>query len=350
MLRYLFNTVLLLFSVQYAAIAQAERFGDFYNSTIPVESQTRLDIENASRHALGSVLLRLTGLAKLPDSTEIRQSLENSQSFVLQSLVSSTEIDSEGVRKTLLTIYFDPPLIQQLIRSLNLPLWPANRPSVLMLAAVEDGNQRFVLADLGNDKVTRRVKSRADERGLPLMLPLMDVVDLRRVSVTSIEGGFLQELRIAAQRYPTQATAIVLVKPHVFGKYRTQTLLWNNDEEYSWVHDSDDITSAAVDMVDKIVDLFVSKYAVPSASSTDISLTIMGVHTLESYRHVYDYLAQWEFIESIFIEKVEGDSFTVRLTTSSSLEQLTAHFLTDGRIQLREELPQSNVFEWLTSQ
>ena len=341
----------LLSTALFPSVAFADRVTDLYNFTVPFAKQTRTDadIENASKRALEAVLLRVSGLPSLPQSQGVTNALRNAQTLVLQSRMSAPDSGSSGDGRVLITIYFDPAKIHELLRSLGLPLWPANRPSVLILGAVQDDNHRYMMSSNANDEITRRVRSRAVERGLPLVFPLMDVVDLRHVNMSSIAGGFLSELRTASERYPVDATAVVLIQPHVFGRYRTHVIVWIEDREQIWVHDSEDVSQIAVDLVDRIVDLFVSKYAVSSTSSTDISMTVVGIKTLQDYRRLYSYLEQWDFVEKVNIEKINIDRFTLKLRTSSSLEQLVTHFSSERLLQLDPTVSDRNVFKWLGS-
>lgn len=338
-----------IFSLLFSIPAFADRVADLYNFTVSVESQSRSDIEKASRQALSAVLIRVSGLPTLPASSGLRDASRNVQSLVLQSAVAGTEDNPDGGTKTLMTIFFDPTKIHQLLRSLELPLWPANRPSVLLFGVIDEGYRRFVLSASSGNELNTKVQLRAEQRGLPLVLPLSDLVDKHRVNIPSVVGGFWKELKSASMRYSTDATAVVLVQPHVLGRYRTKTVLWIGTEELSWVHDSRSIDDAVTDLVDRIVDLFVSQYGVYGTASHDITLTVNGITTLRQYRNLSTYLQRWEFIEAVNVERIESDQFTMRVRTSSSLEQLITHFSSEGQLQVDSESPNESEFTWVGS-
>src|SRR6185503_18770188 len=97
--------------------------------------------------------------------------------------------------------------VDQALAALQKPVWGPERPLTLLWIAVDDGNGGRALlgandtAALGLDPnppgMTERLaalrkdlQSVADERGLPITLPLLDLEDLGAVTFADVWGGF----------------------------------------------------------------------------------------------------------------------------------------------------------------
>ena len=103
-----------------------------YEVTLPVASQKVNEVNRASRVGLATVLERVTGQRDVERLSTIRSALQNAQNFVLQHSfgIGGTDPDTHEVIQ-LATIEYDPVAIKNVVRSAHLPLWTANRPTIL---------------------------------------------------------------------------------------------------------------------------------------------------------------------------------------------------------------------------
>src|SRR5258706_5789879 len=65
--------------------------------------------------------------------------------------------------------------------------------------------------------VRKELLAVADERGLPVTLPLLDVQDLRAVTFADVWGGFEDRVAAASVRYRADALLIGRVRPGLIG-------------------------------------------------------------------------------------------------------------------------------------
>src|SRR5258706_15949695 len=65
--------------------------------------------------------------------------------------------------------------------------------------------------------VRKELLAVADERGLPVTLPLLDVQDLRAVTFADVWGGFEDRVAAASARYRADALLIGRVRPGLIG-------------------------------------------------------------------------------------------------------------------------------------
>ena len=107
-----------------------------------------------------------------------------------------------------LTLRFDPARVDRLLRQANEPVWGLRRPLVLLWWVDERNGSRQLMGESTAAEQWQQLSAAAVRRGLPLMLPLMDLDDsmavasadlqeraLDRVSGRRIGGRFGHQLR-----------------------------------------------------------------------------------------------------------------------------------------------------------
>ena len=123
-----------------------------------------------------------------------------------------------------------------------MPVWGPERPLTLLWVAVDDGvggrallgaNETTELGAPTTPQMTallttvrEEIVAAADERGLPIAWPLLDLEDLNAVTFTDVWGGFEDRIVAASTRYRADAVLIGRVRPGLAG----------NEVEWLFVH------------------------------------------------------------------------------------------------------------------
>ena len=82
---------------------------------------------------------------------------------------------------------FSAPLIDQLLASENIPVWGSNRPSVLVWMALQDATgSRSMLNSESGAEIIDFMRRFGEERGLPIIFPLLDIEDRRNLPADAI--------------------------------------------------------------------------------------------------------------------------------------------------------------------
>jgi hypothetical protein len=148
------------------ASAGAQAAASLYQVDVPVADQSPGARQQAARDGLAIVLSRLTGVARMPDDPRVRRALGNPDPYYVQFSYQPGAAPGQ----LMVRLQFSPPALFQLIRETGLPIWPSNRPAVLVWALVDqDGELRIPPAGSG-DPVERAMLARALERGLVVRL------------------------------------------------------------------------------------------------------------------------------------------------------------------------------------
>ena len=101
-----------------------------------------------------------------------------------------------------LAVQFDANAVQRLLQDAAVPMWSGSRPVTLMwLAYEQDYNRQVVATSTPMDQpVKHNLMQQMHRRGLPVVLPLMDLEDEMRVSASDIWGRFPEPVINASSR------------------------------------------------------------------------------------------------------------------------------------------------------
>ena len=189
------------------AALQAAPVTGLYQAEAPVAGRAAEQRNQAIRSAFGKMLIKVTGNRSVAAREELRADVANAARFVQQYSYRSRQdarADEQGATDAtngFLRVSFDALAVDRLLREHGLPVWAANRPSVLLWMGVERKGKRRLLTSERDPGVRSVLEATAAERGLPLIFPLMDLEDRGQLQVSDLWGGFEADIENASRRY-----------------------------------------------------------------------------------------------------------------------------------------------------
>jgi hypothetical protein len=292
--------------------ADAARFENLYTVTVSQDPAVPNAADVAMRSALARVLVRVTGSRGAP--------LEPALTPLLAA-AGDYRSSSGWLRPGEFQVGFLGSRIEQTLRQLGMPVWGPERPLTLLWVAVDDGaGGRALLgaggvADFGTppaqstvqliEAVRAELAAVADERGLPIAWPLLDLEDLSAVSATDVWGGFEDRIVTASARYRADAVLIGRVRPGLFG----------NEVDWVFVYGTErrGLPLAGVrDGLDIAADRYAADLSTIGGASVT-SLTIRDVLTPEDYGRVVSYLERQSVLENVDVEAYEHGTLRMRV-------------------------------------
>ena len=307
-----------------------------YEVTLPVASQKVNEVNRASRIGLATVLQRVTGQREVERLEAVRSALQNSQNFVLQHSfgIGGTDPETDEVFQ-LATIEYDPVAIKNVVRSARLPLWTANRPTILIwLSHVENGSFVFAEGDSQPDHVLVRViQDTARARGLEIRWGRNSTPDYGVYNFAnhllahnrdfgSIASKFSADVVLAIDLIPFRSYFLLRSSiPFGIPTPRIWSQIFDTEEEA--------VASSFHILADQLVDL----YGVESSSSYQFEILVDNIESIEVYLAVVQYLNSWEFIDRVDLTFVRGTSFRFMVYSSSSSAQFLTHVADDGQLE-----------------
>ena len=321
--------VLLAWLVTACAVgADAEVVRWLYDVEVPVASQA--ERQRAARAGLRELLGRVTGLAELPRNPDIAAALREPEKYYGRfefstHTVPPVEPNLAPTEQSVLEVSFEPAAILALLRRADLPVWSADRPTVLVWLVVEqDDSRRLVAAALADD-ITAAVGRRARQRGLQLSLPVMDLVD-RALSPVIVWGKFWELIAAASMRYGMDVLVLGRIVRRVDGSWAADWELRSPDSQDIGVEArfrnlAESAPGAATAGVDLVADALAARFAVGGELGA-IAVTVHGASTVAAYASVLDYLESREYVERLEVKVVARDALTVHLHSRSDRDQL----------------------------
>jgi hypothetical protein len=352
--RRLLRMFLLVSSALFCSGVQAVEVDNLYRVDIAVKDRGGDSMSKAQLAAFKQVLIRIGGTAGVLENPLIKAQLSKTENYMLQ--FGYLESEDAVVR-----IEFDSARINRLLRQANEGVWGNRRPLVMLWLAKEKDGERTILADSSHSSLPGLIKSTSERRGLPVLLPLMDLDDAMQVSVSDIWGRFQQPLSQASARYAADA--------QVSAKLFQQGETWVIDWQLVTLPDNkplaDTVTSKlsgeleriVPGMVDQLADQFAAIYAVAGGSleSDELTITVTNVEQPDIYVKVMRQLASLTQVSSVEVVSFNGSNAVFKLgllgdpaSVLSALE-LDEHLvpLVDEQSSSEEVIVISRKYAWL---
>jgi hypothetical protein len=162
--------------------------------------------------------------------------------------------------------------------------------------------------------VRAEIAAVADERGLPIVLPLLDLQDMGAVTFTDVWGGFDDRVLAASQRYRADAVLIGRVRPDLIG----------TTVEWLFVSGTERIGLPGAGMRDGL-DAAADRYAAELRTVGGIALTaitVRNVTTAADYGRVIGYLERQSALQSVDVESYSNGTLSLRVAARGDSQVL----------------------------
>lgn len=298
-----FPRLLALCCAVVSAHSMAAPLADLYKVREPVASQQPAEREEALRKAFDTLVLRLTG-----DSSSDQQAVAPLRSDP-QQLVSRYAYEGDTV-----VVSFDPVTTERALRSAGLPLWGAERPSILTwwLRETADGSQLVGDAQEGSSDL----RAAAQHRGLPLRLPLADLSEQLVATSDAVTAKDPQALRDVSERYDADGLLAVMAKQSG-ESWEADWRLWMGDKQTQGKASGDTRVALADEVMLAVSTFLAPQYRVKPGDRSEITLEVLGAD-VERFAELDRLLEPF----GARLQQVASDRLVYRLNASP--EQLRA--------------------------
>jgi len=186
--------ILCLIALFSPGISSAANVSGLYEAEVPVIDQAAATREKGVATALRVVLVKVTGDRNVASRSAIVPLLEEAQRYVQQyryRAVSPTTADGSVLPEESLELWvrFDAGTLDKRLRDLGVPIWGKQRPSTLVWLVVEDEGGRRLIGTDEESEYLSVLKERASVRGIPMLIPLLDLEDNARLKPSDVWGG-----------------------------------------------------------------------------------------------------------------------------------------------------------------
>lgn len=313
-----------------------------YEVRIPVAEQTQATLKAASREGLAKVLTRLSGQSDWAAYPAVQPFLLQAERFVEQFSYEQVPLPEAPLVESLpfmLTLQFEPAAMNRVVRQSGLPLWPVNRPPVLVWWVLQDNT-----VDYGSTvrRITREqdpqwyaaMEAVAQDRGVPLQWPLNDLDD--RVN---LEADVLWQLDEAAIRQGSERYGNTWA---VAGRF-----VQSSDERWlgNWVLlgegfpqllevQADTEETAVATLMALVADVLSQRYAIvaQAVAGDSLALVIEGVGSFADHMASRRLLESLASVDAVMPERIDDDRVQYRVTLRADRAALV------DELRLRKEV------------
>ncbi|MCJ7558515.1 MAG: DUF2066 domain-containing protein [Gammaproteobacteria bacterium] len=281
---------------------------DLYSETVEVQGRDYAARLLGYKVALSQVLVRTTGRRDIAANPALAQLLDDANRLVLQY-----RFLDDGQ----LLVSFDGPAVEEVLATYGLPLWSRERPRVLVWLAMDNGvGARTLVGGEQAGQARDFLLDLARQRGLPLIFPIMDSVDMATAPFAEIWGGFYQSVLAASERYDPDAILVGRAQRDETGYWAVRWNLQFAGEVYQFTGTIDDGVQISADW-------FADKFAVaPGTGPSQVRMQVSGIAGVDQYAGVQDYLVNLSMIERVEVVQASADSILFNLSLRGGMEVL----------------------------
>ncbi|MCP4414677.1 MAG: DUF2066 domain-containing protein [Gammaproteobacteria bacterium] len=354
----------------------AKEVEGLFEVSVVVEDQTNSKRRKAIRSALNDLVVRISGQSAAAGNPVVRQKLKQSSAYIQRYSYREEEVlDSYDRTSTqlVLDLYFDEISLRNLLSDADLPLWASNRPLVLTWVAIGNQQQHFLIgtddekllpqilkgqSELSNSLQESQtsavnepsseplpinpkeiITKRAITRGLPILLPLMDLEDSLAIDVADVWGRFVMPIRRASTRYQNDAILAVQIV-QVEEQWTNFGLILHRGRTHSWEQQHNSLEAALMGSIDTSTDTIANQYAVleDSMQRNELLISVTDIEQIDEYVHLMNYLQNLTSIHSVNVARVNASTVQLRIILIGEQEAMLQAISLDNRLY-QESIP-----------
>lgn len=313
---------------------EAEELVSLYDVKYEVASQSASELNRASKEALKTIFVRVSGSVKVLENLTIKAAISNPRSFIKQFQYERLGSEANGDEKLFALMEFESQLVDGKLREAGLSLWSSNRPTILLWLTVEDTRgRRFATKDSDPD-IVEAIISSARLRGLAVKLPLFDLEDT--LAVTPDEAWSLTNwrLRAAAERYGADTVLLGRVSRLSNGQLFGKWIYSFDPQRLDFDTESDNPIDYLAAGLHPVAELLAQRYAVApiNIAENGVLLRLTGILNYVDYARAINYLESVSAIRHANVVDIEGNEIIIRLIADGLVSQLQNAFALDRKL------------------
>lgn len=270
-----------------------------YQQRIAVNTQSTNERTDALQAALEGTLLKVSGDTQALDHEAVRTAMRNVRDYVVQYGYQQDE-------QLMLWVQFDAEKINRLLQQSGSGVWSNLRPLILVwLVSENEQLQRELIGSSDESVLTQQLRNAAQERGLPIRLPLLDLNDTMSVEVVDVWARFDDRIQFASARYLPDGIVVARLyqaDPSLQqGRWQAD---WSLDlGELKWRGEvfSDDRDEIGELIIDALTQELAQRYRIDSSieETNRWRLAVEGVDSLEKAIRVEQLLLSLPAVQSV---------------------------------------------------
>ena len=340
MLKFLLKCVLVCSLLLTWAWASDEAI---YRVEMTVANESPSARQDAFAQGLERVLIKASGDAKVVTRPGVRAAKLAARAYVETYAYHRANLD-EVSDQTLglsyrLQIRFQPKAIAHLLQTLGYTTWQGQRPTLLVWVVVEDVSlQRHLLTYGTQDTLSVFLKQLMQARGLPMILPVLDLQNMALISPSTVWQEDWSVLNDTAKQYAVNSQLILRLQQQEVQGWRGEAVLVTDSDRFDFIAQASEERTLLRALVNQL-SVHMAALNEPQGMKTMQTslLTISGLTDLNAYVALSTSLRKIPMIRDVELKHFKGDNVEVSVAFQGTLKQLQAAFNNDRRLTVQAE-------------
>lgn len=326
-----------------------------FEASVEVEGDTSAERRRAAPIALRQVLIKASGDMRvferypslreaLATASNLMASYQIDQRVVipeagLADTVNAPELRSEQYQQ-LITIGFEPTAIRQLLRRAGAPFWQLPRQGAIVWLAWQRDGQREIVGVDQLPNMVELINREAEQRGLPIVHPLLDLAERQRIDVDDIWSSDLRKLEAASEAYDKGAILFGKVAQTYDQRYLGEWSSVVNGRVTSTqaieVESAADFVAAGINLVtEQLADLYAARGGIGVEGDEKV-LIIDSVDSVEAYQSLMTLLENINAIDQLTLKQVEQSQLRFHFKSVATIDKIANLLSLNEHLQLLE--------------
>jgi hypothetical protein len=326
----LFTVLFLLFT---ATTALAAQVSNLYQAQVPVASQNEADRSRVTPDALKQTIIKVVGDRQAVNNADLTAVLADADRYVARFSYQQTNDDDDLTEPEQLavTFIFDPAKLDNALQRIGLPIWGENRPEILLWLASDTNGEQRLIGDSDVHAAVELIEQHAARRGLPILMPVMDLEDQTQISFSDIWTGNNTTIKAASERYGAR----IIVSAQIRGNADQTGISWqalSSQENPRW-QSQGDLGTAVTQGIEQLADMLGQRFAQQMGPSQPLELAITDVKNYNDYNRLVGYLNEMQAVESVRVISMNNNLLKVVLTIQGEVAKFRELLAFDGLLQ-----------------
>jgi len=347
--------MLAFFVFSFPFFVTAVEVKDLYQASVAIQTQNSSDRSSALKKVLAVVMLKVGGEKSVLNNPEIKKALVNYHLYLnkyryqqkTQQLNSGQDIKTQE-KQLFLLASFNEHKVNLLFQKAKLPLWGSLRPQVILWLVEEQGFKRSIISESTDSNTSQQIKDFSEQRGLPIVMPLMDLTDSNQITITDIWGGFEESIKEASTRYLAEAIVVMrlsnssLVDQNTINKFKKNNNIMKNCElpcvqsqienqpyvlDLSFTNQNQEFNKryhgvSRQKLLNKgltdVTELIFQHYALNGDNNNELIIDVANVDSLSTYVNVFTFLTDLSSVQNVILVQANGESRQFKLLLKGS--------------------------------
>jgi len=251
---------------------QAAVVDDLYTVELAVADQTTSQRLEIFKLAFRNVIVKVSGSAAVLKYPGMSRPLKSSSRYVHQfryiTRKDETEDSFDG-GQLFLRVSFNQEVIENLLRSNDIPVWGKERPSTLLLVSYQLNKNTSVVSGDTTPVIVEELDALAQQQGLPVLFPLLDLEDRIQFGVQDIIESNEENLVMASARYSPDAVLVGQVSGRAGKGWQGIWQLNFSGQLYNWTFKTSSRQELMSQAIARLAQTLASEYALASGTSLE---------------------------------------------------------------------------------